>query len=140
NSMGGIEAIRVHDDGHGMTYERAVADFTHLGGSWKRLAGRSNTRNRPLHGQAGQGRWRAFGVNAQVATWETVAEKDDENQLTRIEINRESLGNVEVHGPQPTRTASGTTVILSGINEPPRGLDTEAAVERLTAVFALHIE
>jgi hypothetical protein len=36
--------------------------------------------------------------------------------------------------------ATGTTVILSGISEQPRGLDGEAAVERLTAVFALHIE
>ena len=140
SSMGGIEAVRVHDDGHGMTYERAVADFTHLGGSWKRLSGRSRTRDRPLHGQAGQGRWRAFGVKAQRAAWETVAEYDGQNQLTRIEIARESLGNVEVDGPKPTSAKTGTTVILSGISEEPRGLDTEAAVERLTAVFALHIE
>ena len=139
NEIGGIAAIRVVDDGHGMTYEQARTDFTHLGGSWKRT-GLSRTRSRPLHGRGGQGRWRAFGVPATRIVWESVADVDGETQLTTIEISKESLGAVEIEGPTPTDRSIGTTVVLDGITQPPAGLDAAGAPERLTALFALHIQ
>ena len=58
NELQGVVEIRVEDDGHGMTHERAVEGFQSLGGSWKRLA-RSSPGGRVLHGREGRGRFRA---------------------------------------------------------------------------------
>ena len=44
--------MRVQDDGDGMTSEEAKEGFRHLGGSWKRYAGRSKTLKRVDHGFA----------------------------------------------------------------------------------------
>ena len=48
NEIEGIEEIRVLDDGHGMTQQQAIDSFTRLGGSWKRAAPTSQTKQRAL--------------------------------------------------------------------------------------------
>ena len=37
NDLGGVDAIRILDNGHGLDYERAFVAFRNLGGSWKHI-------------------------------------------------------------------------------------------------------
>ena len=52
--LGGINEVRVADDGVGMTPEFAIEVFSGLGGSWKAHKGRSDD-GRPLHGRGRRG-------------------------------------------------------------------------------------
>jgi uncharacterized protein YjaG (DUF416 family) len=70
NALGGIDAIRIRDNGTGITREHALADFENLGASWKRTRQRTRL-NRVLHGKEGQGRLRFFSI-AERARWWTV--------------------------------------------------------------------
>lgn len=139
NLLGGVTGVRVEDDGHGMTPDEARAQFAQLGGSWKRSADRSRTENRTLHGKAGQGRWRAFGIGGATARWETVAEVNGERLLTTLTIDRSDLRRVHVSDPTPTERPLGTVAIVDGIAEQPASLLRDKTVEKLTVVFALHL-
>jgi hypothetical protein len=44
NRVGGLEAILISDNGHGLDYQTAIPAFENLGGSWKQSAQR--TRNK----------------------------------------------------------------------------------------------
>lgn len=69
NILGNVEQISVEDDGHGLPYADAETAFGHLGGSWKKTAGRTLQEKRILHGKEGKGRFRAFALGNHV-TWE----------------------------------------------------------------------
>ena len=69
NGLGGIEAIRVTDDGFGINHAHVQPLFGGLGDSWKRQKSRLN--GRTLHGKSGQGRFKAFSLGTQVE-WQTV--------------------------------------------------------------------
>ncbi len=139
NLLGGVTEVRVEDDGHGMTPTEARAQFAQLGGSWKRSADRSKTQNRTLHGKAGQGRWRAFGIGGAQVRWETVAEVDGERVLTVLTIDRHDLRRVHVSEATPTNRQVGTVAIVDGITEQPESLLRDKTLEKLTVVFALHL-
>jgi Histidine kinase-, DNA gyrase B-, and HSP90-like ATPase len=111
--MGAVEALRVVDNGHGMTNNDALRDFRKLGGSWKRGRKRSKNNLRMLHGQKGQGRFRAFalGLNAE---WSSVAE--GMSGLERTVISG-SLMDSEFTISDPERLATGspgTIVTITG--------------------------
>lgn len=138
--MGGIEAVRVRDDGHGMTPDEAHAEFVQLGGSWKSMATGTRGEHRSLHGKTGQGRWRAFGIGGSVLRWESVAEVDGKLLLTVVEITRDALGEVEVSDPVETSDPTGTVTTVDGISEAPVGLVDDATIDKITATFALHLD
>jgi hypothetical protein len=114
--MGAVEAVRVVDNGHGMTNNDALQDFRKLGGSWKRGRKRSKNNLRMLHGQKGQGRFRAFalGLNAE---WSSVGE--GMNGLERTVISG-SLMDSEFTISDPERLATGspgTIVTITGARD-----------------------
>ena len=138
NALEGIEAVRVEDDGHGMSPEDIAGAFDRLGGSWKRYADKSKTKGRSLHGKKGQGRWHALGLGPR-AVWDTVASVDGKHLRSRIEINRESLRDAEVSGPEETDLQTGTVARVDEITEMPAGLLNEETPLKLTARFALYL-
>ncbi len=103
--MDAVEAVRVVDSGHGMTNNEALRDFRKLGGSWKKDRKRSKSNLRALHGQKGQGRFRAFALGTD-AEWSTVAE--GMNGLERTVIAG-SLRSSEFTVSDPELLATGTT-------------------------------
>ena len=117
NELGGIDEVRVTDDGTGMTPEFAVEVFKLLGGSWKASAVRSPG-ERPLHGRSGEGRWKAFGIGPRVR-WETVAEVGDQRMLTVIEGHANRLDGFEIGEPTETERPTGTVVTIDSFLEPP---------------------
>jgi hypothetical protein len=135
NAVGGVQEVRVLDDGTGMTPRGAIEAFQHLGGSWKSRTDRSPG-NRPLHGKAGQGRWRAFGIGNSVR-WETVAAVDGVRYLTTIRGSRQRPDGFEISDPVETDRAQGTSVIIDSFSEPPPGLLGETVPTKLTTSLAL---
>jgi len=136
--LGGIEEVRVADDGTGMSPEFAVEVFKLLGGSWKARAIRSEG-NRPLHGRSGEGRWKAFGIGPRVR-WETVAEVGNRRMLTVIEGRANRMDGFEIGGPEETERPTGTVVTIDSFLEPPIGLQGASAESKVTTTFAIALE
>jgi DNA mismatch repair ATPase MutL len=59
NKLGGLQAITIIDNGHGISYTDAIPAFENLGGSWKNRHTKSKGERRLLHGKAGKGRFLA---------------------------------------------------------------------------------
>lgn len=141
NGWGGAEALEVHDNGTGITREQADLYFGHLGGSWKKLA-TATEGGRALHGQAGQGRWAAYGLG-EVVRWTSVTE-----QVTgglgevRITGRRGSLKAFDVEGPLSASEPRGTKARVEQLNEVAiKALERDNEVmEQLTTTFALTLE
>lgn len=139
NDLGGIDAVTIRDDGHGMNPDEAREVFRTLGGSWKTRGGRSHSKKRSLHGSEGKGRWRAFAVGG-IVRWRTVAEVDERTILTVVEGRASALREFDVSDAMPTAEPTGTTVTISAVPQDDRGLRSQRTVHRLMTTFALHLE
>jgi Histidine kinase-, DNA gyrase B-, and HSP90-like ATPase len=62
-----LALIRVQDDGVGIPLEEVESFFKSLGGSWKKKGAKTNG-GRFIHGEKGQGRFKAFALGETV-TW-----------------------------------------------------------------------
>ena len=139
NGLGGIEEVRVEDDGHGMTHAEAIDFFSHLGGSWKRRAEKSKNGQRILHGQEGKGRWKAFTVGPEVV-WTTVAEHQGKYQLTNITGKRDRLAGFEISDPVEVDQSAGTVAKIVTNQPGPKSLLDDRFIDNLTAIFALYLK
>jgi hypothetical protein len=142
NVLDGIEDIQIVDNGHGIRPDEVEEAFGSLGGSWKRQQGRSRTKDRPLHGRDGRGRFRAAGIGGRIR-WRTVAAASDDpdrHLLTTIELRGADLAHVIVSDAEETDEPTGATVIIDAMPTPPSGLTGDGAISRLTATFALALQ
>lgn len=93
--LGGYEYIKVEDNGHGLTYEKAQDVFSRLGGSEKKVINHSPS-GRQFHGKEGKGRYKSLALgdlvkftsvyqsNGTYATFTTII---DRNKLSTTEIS-----------------------------------------------------
>ncbi len=128
DGLGGIAAIEVRDDGHGIPYVDAETLFSRLGGSWKKGGKRSQEKERLLHGQEGRGRFRAFGLG-RVAEWQVTYPADGQLRTYRISMMRDALRRVEISDeaaahPGATR---GVTVVVRELHRHYQSLLDDAA-------------
>ncbi|MFD9946266.1 ATP-binding protein [Nonomuraea sp. NPDC059023] len=141
NTLGGIESVTITDDGTGITLHQVQKYFSHLGGSWKKLATQTDG-GRLLHGRNGQGRWTAYGIGEQVQ-WMTVAD-DIQGQRNYIEITgrRSALREFQVGSPIPvTDSSTGTRVLITNLTEAAqKTLLRDSTVDELTTVLALYLK
>jgi hypothetical protein len=139
NALGGIDAIRIRDNGTGITREHALADFENLGASWKRTRQRTRL-NRVLHGKEGQGRLRFFSI-AERARWWTVYQDQGQRKKLMIEIASGSLQRSEVSEVEASSKDDrpGTTVELYPLKETFDWLSSEEARTDFSAIFAPYI-
>lgn len=91
-----------------------------------------------MHGSAGEGRFRAFGVQGEHVRWDTVEDGDD-RVMTQVVAHRSNLREFEVLDPVSTDRTHGTTVFIEGISEEIPALARDEAIPRLTAEFALYL-
>lgn len=139
NDLGGLAAIRVIDNGIGISEERAEHDFGHLGDSWKRKAYRTSTLGRAIHGKEGRGRLRFFSV-AQRARWLTTSEAEAGLTSRTIEIHSKSLERCEVtEGTESPATATGTIVTLTMLKDTFDALSTPDAYRQFSTLFAPYV-
>ncbi len=138
NGLGGINTIRVVDNGHGIPYEEALRSFESLGGSKKRAGGRSPG-GRALHGRAGEGRFGAFSVGQRV-TWST--RWRNSGKIDRFEIvgTRGELGLFRVEDPVPSQeTETGTEVRIDDVDRPFGSIRSARTVQDVTEALALYL-
>lgn len=138
NGLGGIEGVTVEDDGHGISYEDALAAFQKLGGSWKKAASHSKNKVRRLHGKQGRGRYRAFAIGDRVV-WSTRYSQaggirdfaiEGERSQTTMTVSTETIDRF---------SAAGTRVDISRIPKQLRSLEPGPAIKELTPRFALYL-
>ncbi|MGI8757485.1 MAG: ATP-binding protein [Acidimicrobiales bacterium] len=137
-----VDSVIVADDGHGFSASEIDETFNEVGGSWKHQRANRKTRDgaRDLHGDKGEGRWKAFSIGVR-ATWESVTAPEDggTHQRVRLQMDSAALDEYEWSGPIETVDPTGTTVtVVAGMTEPNRLL-TETAASQLTATFALYL-
>ncbi|PTT70381.1 ATP-binding protein [Arthrobacter sp. HMWF013] len=139
NDAGGVEGVIVEDDGHGISPDEFQSSFKWVGNSWKRGAQTTKgPEGRPLHGELGQGRLRAFALGTTVR-WISVAE-DATGQRYRSEIAATVPDRNDFRGPEPSQSTAetGTRFEATGRHKLDR-LDTEAAREQITAALAPYL-
>lgn len=138
NEADGIVGVRVVDDGHGIAPEALESAFRWIGGSWKKLARRSQREGRPLHGKSGQGRLRAFALGSQVR-WETVTD-DTAGVRVRsvVTSNATSRSEFDLSEPLPVESGEGTAFEATGRQGLDR-LDADASRVRIVSALAPYL-
>lgn len=140
NPLGGIDAIRVSDDGVGINALEADRYFGNLGGSWKRDSNKTPISGRVLHGSKGRGRFKAFGLGNR-AEWRTTQQTPSGLRsfvLSGSAQNPDHFTLAEVATPGP---ATGTEVLITDIKSALGSLlDTAWAVQQLASHFALYLK
>ena len=140
NPLGGVDAIRVTDDGSGIDVLKADETFGSLGGSWKRVDGTTTESfHRRLHGRHGCGRFKAFALGTHVE-WRTTMKSGDRffSYTLAGDISEPGVFHVEQAEPGP---ATGTEVYVTGVRATADTLTVPGpAVQALAAKFALYLK
>lgn len=139
-ALGALDEIRVTDTGRGMPYSEATMVFKMLGGSWKKLKAKTDS-GRMLHGKAGKGRFRAFGLGSKVE-WLTRYKKDNDYYEYKIFGMSETPGVFEAEDEHLSNVnVTGTEVRITGIHKNFISLMLEnGAAEDVAAIFALYLK
>ncbi|MFB7126423.1 ATP-binding protein [Kitasatospora sp. NPDC056273] len=138
NDLGGLAAVIIRDNGHGIPSASATDAFSGMGGSWKRAAPGTHG-GRQLHGRNGYGRFRVLALGS-TAQWSSVAESPDGTREC-ITINFNDGSSIFNLDSQGTSTAdTGTTIRITGeAQRKTRLLDSEATLTALNSRFAIYL-
>lgn len=139
NDLGGLQAIRVKDDGTGITRERAVHDFESAGEFWKRKK-RRTAKSRALHGKEGLGRLRFYSL-ANQARWHTTYPDGKERFKLDITLDAADLQSADVPDAAPVApdVETGTVVELAPLRETFDWLSSDQARAEFGSIFAPYI-
>ncbi|WP_154096476.1 ATP-binding protein [Microbacterium testaceum] len=142
-AIGGIDLVRIADNGNGMNRERAESAFSHVGDSWKLAPGTTSQGGRPVHGKYGRGRYAAFSIGS-VVRWISTSNAVEGDQIRTIEVrgNRSDLDRFDVDDVADGLAERGTTVEIAGVTpEAATAFDEPSALrQRLLMEFALHLD
>lgn len=141
--IGGVDLVRITDDGNGMTRERAESAFSHVGDSWKLAPGTVSQGGRPVHGKYGRGRYAAFSLGS-VVRWISTTNAIDGDELATIEVkgSKSNLDRFDIEDVPARERERGTTVEIVGVTpEAATTFDESSALhQRLLMEFALHLD
>jgi hypothetical protein len=139
NDLGGLDAVRIQDNGHGLDYERALVVFQNLGGSWKEEGMRSPGSRRLLHGKYGKGRFRAFTLGNHV-TWDSVYVTPQGRSRFALTGKAATIGEFDLTEPESTSaTETGLTVAIRDVGAAAESLRGIKALQEVTDLFALYL-
>lgn len=140
NSLDQPDKIIVRDDGVGMKASSIEVEFAKLGGSWKQLATHTRQEKRALHGQGGQGRFRAFALGSH-AKWLSRVSSGRRIFQTTVTGYIGSLGKFEVDDAEEVEgTEPGTEVVISELRGDLKGsLIGDKAREEVSVIFAPYL-
>ena len=140
NPLGGVDAVRVSDDGSGIDILRVEETFGSLGGSWKMAdAAKTAGYGRRLHGRHGRGRFKAFALGTHVA-WRTTMRAGEGLLSYTLSGDAEQPGVFHVE-QGATGPATGTEVYVTGVRATVDSLTVPGpAVQALAAKFALYLK
>ena len=139
NPIGGVDAVRVSDDGTGINALKADQTFGNLGGSWKRDGKGTELSGRRLHGRHGCGRFKAFALGGH-AEWRTTMRMGKELLSYCLSGEADRPGVFELNSA-PQGVATGTEVYITNVRATVDSLlDAEETVPNLAAKFALYLK
>jgi hypothetical protein len=127
-----LDSIRVIDDGLGIPFSEVDTLFQRLGGSWKK-AKRRTADGRPIHGEKGQGRFKAFALGERV-TW-TSKNNGVEFRVTGM---RENLKRFTISDPVAA-AGQGCIVKISGVLKDFEIRADDGFIDQVRDVFALQL-
>ena len=141
NPLGGIDAIRVSDDGGGIDILKAEDTFGSLGGSWKKDgASLTAAYGRRLHGRHGRGRFKAFALGTHVE-WRTTMRAGEGLLSYTLSGDAERPGLFHIVQAATPGPATGTEVFVTGVRATADSLVAAGpAVQTLAAKFALYLK
>ena len=141
DDLGSMAKIIVKDDGHGIPHAEAPILFRYLGGSWKKLATRTKTRNRMLHGQEGRGRFKAFALG-RVVDWKITYSHDGILSHYVISIIEPDIRRVRISEEVPVKgsVATGVTVVVSELKRHFVSLRPDNSIQEFSEIFALYLK
>lgn len=133
--------IEVIDNGSGIKYSIADEYFYKLGGSWKSQQKLTDS-NRPMHGEKGEGRFKAFSLG-RVISWSTVYFDGSVNKSYSIEQSLDNIMNVTISEETEVKSRKGTRVKIDELLDKTTrasGLGSEGnLIEKLTIIFAPYL-
>ena len=136
--MGGLEMIRVEDNGDGIPDSEVEVAFGNLGGSTKKLM-QTNRAGRIFHGRLGKGRYRVFSLGSEV-TWTTRFAEDGKVYEYQIQGRAPELKVFEVTDREVSaKPGPGTVVEVRKLKKKFPSLIGSQAVQELTEHLALYM-
>lgn len=140
SDLGGLDRIIIRDNGTGIPHSEVEDKFSHLGGSWKRLRGKSLKEGRELHGREGRGRFKAVALG-RVAEWHVTYDAGPGGLRDySIAILSDNLREVEIGEDRLSKAQrTGVEVVISELHHDFRSLQSDDAVQDLTEMFALYL-
>ena len=141
NPLGGVDAIRVSDDGGGIDILKVEDTFGSLGGSWKMEgATLTATYGRRLHGRHGRGRFKAFALGTHVE-WRTTMMAGEGLLSYVLSGDASEPGLFHIAQSATPGPATGTEVFVTGIRATADSLTVpDMVVQALAAKFALYLK
>lgn len=115
--LGGYDYIRISDDGHGLTYEKAQDIFSRIGGSEKKIKSQSPN-GRHYHGKEGKGRYKSLSLGDLVKFTSSYEGKNGFSEFT-LTIDRNHLSNTELSDLKQLKKGdgiSGFKIEITNIN------------------------
>jgi hypothetical protein len=89
NALGHYDEIKIIDNGHGLTYQKAEEVFKKLGGSDKKN-NTSSPSGRSYHGKEGKGRYKSFALG-DLVLFESIYSENGVSRKFNIQIDRNNL-------------------------------------------------
>lgn len=140
NPLGGVDAVRVSDDGTGIDVLNADQTFGNLGGSWKRTGEGTPDMGRHLHGRHGRGRFKAFALGCHVE-WRTTTRAGKELISYSLTGDADRPGVFELEPLKSVGPATGTEVFITNVRATVDTLlDAGETVQELATKFALYLK
>ena len=127
-----LELIRVIDDGAGIPFEDVNDFFSRLGGSWKQSKPKTDS-GRIIHGEKGQGRFKAFALGDQV-TWLSASK----GKSFSVGASKSDLKNFRISDAQRS-DRNGCTVEIEGITRDFEIWAEDGFAAQIRDVFALQL-
>lgn len=138
NELGTLSEVIVRDNGVGIPRDKAPEYFRRLGGSWKR-PGAATQGGRFLHGQQGQGRFKAFAIG-DFAEWTVAYEKEERIWTYTITMSASDIRHVSISDERETPGAhKGVTLTVTEPRKDFKAFVSDAGLHSLTEIFALYL-
>src|SRR5690606_3610707 len=135
NGLDGYQSITISDNGHGLTYEKALQVFGSLGGSEKKVKTQSPN-GRQYHGKEGKGRLKSLALGDSVEFKSRFQNSQQLSEFT-IKLDRNQLSKADFSG---VKTLGKNFTGEPGFQITIKNVDNKRADEALSKSNKLELE